>query len=288
MPMSTNDRRHVFLQRAQGAQLATLDQRAEASSPLAGAVLEAVYFTTGRARPTREGAGVAGAAPQGFWAWLKGLFDAPSAAPPGGSRSPSTRGGSAVRWVLPFDDAGDDALGLCAEDVPALDGHDDPIGSVRRVVGTVVCLEPRRDGDEVVARDLWIEGAPALRLVEVLDFAVQPEYGPPIAVCCAMAPILIAPPTRITPRTHCEALSPRAREWLAPLLERREDAPGTSVRIEAGAQVEVTGVVGEPTMSAARFDVRGRAAPYRGASHGVMLLVGDEPGTRLVLRQLEG
>ena len=58
------------------------------------------------------------------------------------------------------------------------------------------------------------------------------------------------------------------------------------LELREGDRVEVTGRVSEPRSSVSRFDVVGRQAAYRGAPRAIDLIVGDAPGTRLVVRKL--
>lgn len=263
-------RRHVFIQYASGHRLVVRDWRGDAESATGGTVEQASYL--------RDAAGGDGPSGTGWWDrfvrwWRSG--------PEGGIGVPT------LRFALPFDANGRDTLGLVDPATGTLDGADDPLGSVRRVEGKVVCLLPRQPGDEVVMRDAWIEQPPVWRMVDGIDFAVQPTEGPPVAVCCAMAPLLIAAPTTRTVREHLGE-DARLREVTAGVRHARDDAQATCVEIREGDRVEALGVVCEPRASVRRFDVVGRSAPYRGDARLISLIIGDEPGTRLVLRKLTG
>lgn len=248
--------RHVFLQHADARGLATLDQRSDHAWADSGLVEEARYV-----RWLRRGL-------------LARLF--------GGSKR--ARQPEELRFVLPFDAAGADVLALCDEP-PWLDGDDDPVGSLRRVRGTITCLEPRSRGDDVVLRDLWLDRPPVLRLVESLDFAVLPASGPPVAVCCAMAPLVLAPPEVTALDSFAAELGARAAGVLRGHTPGRGLEPAVCVRLCQGDSVEAIGVVCDPATCRQRFDTTARSAPYRGAPTSIQLIVGDQPGTRLVVRR---
>lgn len=241
--------RHLFLMRAEARGLQTIDRRAGATHAARGLVEDAAYMKRPRV----------------------------------GGRAPSAND---IDLVLPFGARGEDALGLVDGGIDLLDGHDDPLGSVRRIVGTVVCLEPRTRGDRVVMRDAWVDEGPVFRVVETLDFGVLPENGPPVAVCCAMAPLLIAPPRWAPFGEALSALEEESRAAVAPWISSRDEELAAVLELREGDRVEVVGVVCDPRTTARRFDVTHRSAPYRGASAAVALLVGDEPGVRLVVRRL--
>ena len=188
-----------------------------------------------------------------------------------------------LRFALPLDAHGADALSLCSADVPPLEGRHDPIGSVRRVRGKVLCLDPRLDGDELVLLDYWCDTPPIWRIVQCLDFGVLPDDGPPVAVCCAMAPLVIAPPDECSVAQLMSMLEPRAAALAAQRAQGRELGHGLLFELREGDRVEVTGVTCEPSSSAKRFDVVGRHAAYRGTPRAIDLIVGDAPGTRLVV-----
>ncbi len=240
--------RHVFFQRGTSAGLSTLDQRSESAAGLAGLVQQASYL---KLKPK----------PSSSWLqrWLPWLFppdiDVPSE--------------SDAAFVLPFDTDGNDVLDLCDMDVPPLDGTADSIGEIRRATGKIVCLEPRSAGDTVVLRDFWQDAAPVWRIVETLDFGVVPQDGSPVAVCCAMAPLTIAPPSPCSVAELVELLGSRATSVLGPYVRGREAAAGSLLELREGDTVEVTGVVSEPKASVKRFDVVGREArvPRRPPGH---------------------
>lgn len=251
-------RRHVFVQRAGARGLTEADLRAEWQATSTGEVVEASYLDV----------------EVGFFEALvrrlKGRRDA---------TEPDD-----VRLVLPFDAAGRDALGLLeGVAAPALDGNGDELGSVRSATGRVACLEPRDPGDEVVLRDLWVQEPPVLRVVESIDFAIVPERGPPIVIACAMAPLVLAP-ARAAPLGECLALlGARAQSLVAPDVAARPACTAVALELREHDVVEVFGVVGDASTTR-RFDLGGRATGYRSAPATRPLLLGDEVGTRLVVR----
>jgi hypothetical protein len=246
--------RHVFLQRAGATGLVTHDHRADHGSPDHGLVEEARYLRWEE---------------RGLWARLFG--------------SSRPRRAEELRFVLPFGADGSDVLDLC-EAHPLFEGGDD-VGVMRRARGRIVCLEPRTPGDDVVLRDLWLEDPPVVRLVESIDFGVVAPSGPPVAVCCAMAPLVVATPAAVELDTFVAALGERASGLLLRHAGART-AIGACVQLREGEDVEVIGLVCDPETSVQRFDATGRSAPYRGGPRRIDRILGDEPGTRLVIRRL--
>lgn len=170
-----------------------------------------------------------------------------------------------LRFNLPFDDQGTDVLGLCAAGVAGV--------TIAR--GRVV---PLLRGTSPVLRDLWLDD---VRLTEMHDFAVVGDDGT-VIVACGMAPLLIGAPA------PCELA-----EWLASAHERmRELAPrsadlsGASLRLEDGDLVEVRGIPRPLSTSARTINLSGWEAGYREAPPIPDRLIGDEDGTRLVIRRL--
>jgi hypothetical protein len=251
--------RHVYFQQAAPGGLRTEDQRAEASLAMSGLVQGARYFH----RPTPS--------------WLRRVLARWLAPPPEES--------SVLRFELPFDADGGDALALCDEEVPLLDGAE-PVGEIRRVLGKIVCLEPRTDGDEVVLLDFWQDVPPVWRIVQSVDFGVLPRDGPPVAVCCAMAPLVIAPPEERSVGELLSLLEPRGTALVVRSAEGSAPATGFLLELREGDLVEVTGLTCEPSASVKRFDVSGRRVGYRGAPRVIDLIIGDAPGTRLLVRKL--
>lgn len=247
--------RHVFLQRAGDGGLVTRDLRGDSTLAAHGLVQDAPYLT----RASRG------------WLWrLVPWMTTPEPRP------------EDLRFALPFDADGGDGLRLVAP-APRLDGMADPPGAVRRVAGPIVCLEPRASGDEVVLRDFWLESPPVLRIVEMIDFGVLPPSGPPVAVCCAMAPLIIARSSPASVGDLVAELGPRASTELLRHAAPRRHEIGERLTLQEGEEVEVIGVVHTPREGAKRFGDRSRSAPYRGAPQTIELLLGDVPGDRLVV-----
>jgi len=246
---------HVFVQIAGEGVLHTWDQRAELGAPDHGEVIEASYVSHHRSALPR---------------WLDGLL---------GRRSKRT-----VGLVPPFDETGHDVHDLLDARVPYAEGDERDLGQVRRVSGTVVALEPRQPGDEIAVRDTWVLDAPALRVVEAFDFAVRTPDGETSIVCCAMAPLVVARPVTRPLAEVAPELHPRARRILDHGLDRPAATLACVVEVKVGDRVEIAGLVTDLRATAARFDLGGRGLPYRGAAPARSVVVGDEPGLRLVVR----
>ncbi|GMV14228.1 MAG: hypothetical protein AMXMBFR56_24520 [Polyangiaceae bacterium] len=253
--------RHVFVQAQGPLGLTTSDWRGEAHVAQSGSVREAAYLVP--ARRSRSASWLSRALD-----WLATPLDDPR--------------GSEPKLRVPSDATGGDRLGLCADELPGFD-EGITLGELCSVSGTVIALEPRVDADPVVARDFWQLESPVWRLVEAVDFGVLPEKGPPVAVCCAMAPLLIAPVTA-APSERVEAgLGERAAGRMRELARRSQAL--SCLELREGDRVEVRGVVCEPIGSVTRFDVVERVAAYRGRPQLITRIVGDAPGTRLVIRK---
>jgi hypothetical protein len=93
----------------------------------------------------------------------------------------------------------------------------------------------------------------------------------------------VARPIRRTVREHLERLQPQTRRLLPPGLA--SEALGWVVRVDAGARVELRGVarpIGE-SQHHAELEAWTRVG-YRDARRVLDRVLGDEDGTRLVLR----
>lgn len=260
----TDLQRHVFVQASGQLGLTTSDRRGDAQAALTGSVREAAYFI-----PARR---VASAS------WFRRALDWL------GSSLDDERG-SEPRLRLPSDETGRDRLGLCADGLASFD-EGLPLGTLCSVNGTVIALEPRIDADPTVTRDFWQLEPPVWRLVEAVDFGVLPEQGPPVAVCCAMAPLVIAPVFWANSDQIADTLGARAAGRMRELGGTRRRQRLARLELNEGERVEVRGVVCEPYASVTRFDVVDRVAAYRGRPQVITRIVGDAPGTRLVIRKL--
>lgn len=256
--------RHLFVQRAQGSRLFELDLRAEHTEPEHGFVAEAQYFS--------QDLGALG--------WIDRIVRWFS--------SDTSETSGSLRLLPPFAADGRDVHGYFAgERPPVLDGIDDPLGSVRIARGTIVALHPRSRGDEVVLRDYWACDAPAWRMTDMVDFGLSLKKGPPIAVCCAQSPLVIADEGEGVFDDELRVLDPYAMEKCE--LDRVSFAGRSVKRCEllVGDTVEVLGVVWDPERCRSRFDVMGRGGPFRSASvEPIRLVLGDERGTRMVIRKV--
>jgi hypothetical protein len=176
----------------------------------------------------------------------------------------------ARRVRLPFTETGDDALGLLSG--PLAEGN-------ARVVGKVEALGPRSS----VLDDVWLI-EPFCRVVELDDFVVIPEPGEPVVISCGLAPLLIAPPARRDLAVHRETLSSRTLGMLPKSLPLEGELLSLSVR--AGMRIEVVGVARELSASVRRAALEPATSAYRARAERSLAMIGDEDGTRLVLRVL--
>lgn len=256
--------RHLFVQRAQGERLFEMDLRAEHEEPDHGFVAQAQYFEYKRSELS----------------WLdtvRSWF--------GMSSRVNSNG---VHLLPPFDAARRDVFGFFEGQLPPLlDGVDDPLGSVRLARGTIVSLSPRSAGDDVVLRDYWACDDPAWRLTDIIDFGLQTNSALPMAVCCAQCPLVIADEEPGVFDEELSLLHPHATNKceLAKVAWRGRSVKKCTLR--AGDKVEVLGVVWDPERCRSRFDVVGRGGPFRSAgSEPIRLVLGDERGTRMVIRKV--
>lgn len=258
--------RHLFVQRATAQRLFERDLRAEHEESEHGYVTEAQYFEVAR--------GVRG------WAQrLREWF--------GGAQG---EGGARVKLVPPFDAQGADRFGYFSGALPPkLDGVDDPPASIRLARGTIVSLSPRSPGDDVVLRDYWACDGPAWRLTDMIDFGLQTASRTPLAICCAQCPLVLAEPETGVFDDELSALDPQAATLcdLESLAWRGRSVSKCTLRV--GDVIEALGVVWSPERCRARFDVIGRGGPFRSAGvQPISLVLGDERGTRMVLRKVRG
>lgn len=188
------------------------------------------------------------------WRWLAPLF-----------------GVTPTRRILPpFGDGGDDALGL-------LEGE--PTGDVVRVVGEVTAL----GSSTAVLDDLWLSD-PFLRVVELDDFAVIDDQGEPTLVSCGLAPLFIARPASVDFGAFRERLGARTRSLLPESLAGGAEARALS--LAPGMRIEVRGVTRPLHASIRRHALEPASFAYRSRATRPLSVIGDEDGTRLVIRVL--
>lgn len=259
MNLEPRSARHVFVQRATPARLEEFDLRAEYDSPAVGAVIEADYL-----HPAARASGLVG--------WFRALM--------------GESDGAKVRVTPPFSPDGDDVFDYFdRERAPFFDGHDDPLGETRHARGTIACLQPRSPGDTVVVRDFWVTDEDPWRVTDAVDFGLVTPSGRPVGVCCAMAPLVVARPTRCTVGEHLATLEARHLDLLTDEERAGTGRVGVRVELHEGDTIEVLGVVCDPSRSSKRFDLQGRGAPFRSAAaEPLSLLLGDMPGIRMVIR----
>lgn len=220
--------------------------RTEWSSPTTGYVLEAPYL--GRGSPAR-----------GFFSRLFSWRREPC-------------------LLLPFDEDGGDALRLFSEGIPALIPGDRSEEGVRALSGEAA-LPGNQSG--LLIEDFWLTEGTPFRVVELSDFVVAAEEQ--VVVWCTLAPLVVTQPARRSVREHLQRLEPQTRKLLPPNLDK--DALGWVVRVEAGSRVEVRGVVRPIGSSQHHIELQDwTRGGYRDARRVPNSVIGDEDGTRLVLR----
>jgi hypothetical protein len=191
----------------------------------------------------------------------------------------------------PFNERGEDVHRLLAGEHEAV--GEDAFDEVRLGRGTIRCLEPREDGDEVVLRDAWsTHGGIACRIVDAVQFALVPDAGRPIAVAFAQAPLVINVPQEATLATVLGTLGHAPSAARVALLRhfRTPDAPEmphyfNTVELRQGDRIEVLGMALDARLTR-RFDLGQRTASYRETSNAISLVLGDAPGLRMVIRKL--
>lgn len=174
---------------------------------------------------------------------------------------------SYLGWQLPFDDDGRDCLGLMRA------------GEGQRVVGTLHSNE-----QTTLVWDAWANDPSPWRVAKACDFTVAPDEGPPVIISLGLAPIVIAPRRVELNSSVIDGLSVRHRRMLPAHLglPRYAHNQVSVVELRTGDRVEVIGVARPIQQSARRLDRVG----YRDAARAPHEVIGDEDGTRVVLRWL--
>jgi len=259
---------HVSLQRIRGDRVEERAQRAEASLPNTGYVLEAPYLRVNDgvlARVTE--------APRGWWEGLNRWLFGPR------PEAPSPPADRRARFALPFDEEGADALGLFGVRVPLVRTGDTPEVGIRRARGRAVAMH---SDDGPLFEDLWVESH-GWRIAQGHDFALVTEPPSVVIVSCGLAPLIVARPRRLSVAEHHP-------QWASRLYALHPDpdmgARGWSVCVRQGDEVEVLGVVRPLKDSQRRFQLEGGSGPYRALPTKPNQVLGDEDGTRLVMRVL--
>jgi len=253
---------HVFVQRIEGARVVEQAQRADASLANTGYVLEAPYFEVSDSLIS-----MVTSAPSGWWGrvqrWLTGS---------GNSKEPAQG-----RFILPFGPEGKDALGLFDGDVPTVRPHDTPKVGIRSAKGRAVIMH---GSDPVLFHDLWVEDE-GWRVAQGQDFALVNGDSTVVLVSCGLAPLIVAPPRRMRVAEHVATWTPRLHA-LHP--NPAPDTQGWTVEVREGDEVEVLGVVRPVQSSQRSFRFDSVSAPYRALPSRPNQVLGDEDGTRLVIR----
>lgn len=267
-----NDYRHAYVQLVQGDSLVENGLRARASRPRQGQILDAPYLRN-----------------RGLFDRLLGIFSGKTPVPP-------------LSLDPPFDSNGADQHGHLEKlaDVPQIETHGAAIGEVRRIRGRLVALDGEIPQDRALLRDYWLTNPPAMHASEAIDLAICPPVGPPVVFSCEQAPLLIGRPTRVTMSGFLSRVGPRMRALLRAMhVRRRRDEEGQQVIMTAGQMVEALFVVHKEIQSAQDFvldgekrrlpaDLMPNGDPYRGTLNVRVLIGGDAPGIRAVVRWIEG
>ncbi len=263
------DYRHAYMQLVQGAALIENDLRAEALRPEVGRVEQAVYIE-----------------PRGLLARLFEVF---------AGKSPAAR----LSLVPPFDSAGKDAHGLFAAsaDIPRLEMHGAAVGQVRRIRGRLMPLDSNLPPDKVIIRDFWQHLPPAMHACEALDVLICPDEGPAVVLSFNMAPLVVGRPDNATMAAFLSRVGPRMRALLRETdIRRPQRAVGQIVELTEGQYVEALFVVRAEVRGTQEFTLGGQrrslpiellqneGGPYRGTSNLRVILGGDAPGMRAVVR----
>jgi len=196
--------------------------------------------------------------------WLARLFGARSA--------------PELQVRLPFDEHGDDTLGLFGAEVLALEAGDRQSDGIRVVRGKV--SSPDRSEGEVFS-DFWLLEPSFLRIAQLEDFVVLDESETPVVVSCGLAPLLVSRPVRAQLGEYLASRTSLAEGLEVPALPA--DVEGYVLSLSIGDEVEVMGVARTIESSARRGVLEEWAPAYRAAPRPPTLVIGDEDGTRLVI-----
>jgi hypothetical protein len=176
----------------------------------------------------------------------------------------------ARRVHLPFTEDGEDALGLFqsapGDGVVCVSGQVESVGEDRRVLD-----------------DLWV-AEPFCRIVEMNDFVVIDATGEPVVVSCGLAPLVVGKPEPGHFGARVDLLGRRTLPMLP--HDVPADAEMLALSVRAGMRVEVFGVVRAIETSVRRDALESAVAAYRGRAQRPLSVIGDEDGTRLVMRVL--
>lgn len=242
-------RRHAFVQSLERERLVERSLRDEWPAPRHGYVLDAPYLRSG---------------PQGSLRSLVARFF--------GERPRTV-------WTAPFTDSGSDALGYFTDAAAELSPDDQAEDGVREVRGRVLASG---SGARGVLTDLWLGDPPLARVVEMEDFVVVGPDERPVVVTCGLAPIVIAAPCEISREHHLETLEPRTLRLAANL--GAGVARARLLTLAAGDEVVVRGVPRPLEASERRVVIEEWASDYRRTSSRPSRVIGDEDGTRLLVR----
>jgi len=178
--------------------------------------------------------------------------------------------------VPPFGGEGEDALRLFATE------HADPSSELTEISG---CARIPGDDAGVLLEDFWLTSGKNCRILELSDFVVEADVA--TVVWCTLAPLVVAKPVWRTLADQLERLHPRTRRLVPESLDPRSE--GLALRVEAGVQLELRGVTRPVDQSTHALDLtEWSRLGYREARLGPRRVLGDEDGTRLVMRVRQG
>jgi len=214
----------------------------------------------------------------------------------------SRRGSPTLR--LPFTRSGEDELGLLAVEALAVPGREQApaeIDSLVRCRGTVVELTPRIAKGQPVVRDLWLpEANRAMRLTEMVAFAVVAPEQLPVIVSTSAAPALVLPPERHDLGDALPSFGESSRDVFNQRVrfgDTVDATPAWLLSLREGDEVELVGRVTETVDDVASFELDGEeralpatakvegASPYRHGRRARGIVVADGDDRPLVIRK---
>lgn len=211
----------------------------------------------------------------------------------------------------PFDEDGRGDLPLLAEGGPTdVESVPLPLGELARARGRLVRLGPNREGDGAVLSDLsvlcdlWAEGEPGFRLTEAVDFAVVGRGRIPAVVRVALAPSVVAKPTKARLGDYASLVTAAtARLFEEAGIKPRDPLIAASecslITLREGDEVEVIGRVTGHIENVDGFELEGTYAsvplpaderdggstPFRDRPGGQGVLIGDASSPPVLIRR---
>ncbi len=186
---------------------------------------------------------------------------------------------------LPFDAAGNDALGLLSPNSEFRpDGE-----ALRAWRGTIRRPAPsdrsQADGGRsaVVVRDVWVVHPVDWRATEMREFELHGHDGRRVSVRCTKAPIVISVPTGTTVGEVEHALDPSTVATLRGRTRFHAEDAAVVVELRTEDVVDVLGIEFAPQW---QDNPEARAPNYRAVAGTRVDVAGDLPEVRLVIRRV--